>query len=267
MARVNPAGAVLRFTAASRFFRMGEGVIRALDGVELEVAAGAIVTVVGSSGCGKTTLIRLAAGLDRPDSGRVWRQESCRLGVMFQEPRLLRSLTVEGNILLGLGPGRASREGLERANEVMALLGLGVFRKAHPNQLSGGLAQRVALGRALVRDPEILLMDEPFSALDAPLRRRLQDELLAIQALRAMSVVFVTHDLPEAIYLGDRVLVMRSGRIVQDEAVGLDRPRDPRSAPFHRLQNGLVRSLGPGGDPSRPEPDGDRKAQPEEFPA
>ena len=265
MARVNRGRAVLRFESASRFFRMGTGVVRALDGVDLELAAGAIITVVGPSGCGKTTLIRIAAGLERPDSGLVWRQETSRLAVVFQEPRLLRSLTVEGNILLGLGPGRASREGLDRTREVMELLGLGVFRKAHPDQLSGGLAQRVALGRALVRDPEILLMDEPFSALDAPLRRRLQDELLAIQQLRAMSVVFVTHDLPEAIYLGDRVLVMRSGRIVQDEAVGLERPRDPRSAPFHGIQDALVLRLAPTAAP--PEPGGASAPPHEEFPA
>jgi sulfonate transport system ATP-binding protein len=152
--------------------------------------------------------------------------------VVFQEPRLLRSLTVEGNILLGLGPGRAARGGLERVDEVLRLLGLAEFRRAWPDQLSGGLAQRVALGRALVRDPELLLMDEPFSALDAPLRRRLQDRQQ-----------FVTHDLAEAIYLGDRVLVMRGGRIVWDGAVGLARPRDLRSAEVHRIQDTLARLL------------------------
>jgi len=246
VAGVNPARTLLRLEAVSRRFRVDGRELRAMDGVDLEVPAGAIVTLVGASGSGKTTLIRLAAGLERPDSGQVWREPSSRLGVVFQEPRLLRSLSVEGNILLGLGAGRPSPEGLDRVREVLELLGLGGFRKARPDQLSGGLAQRVALGRALVRDPEILLMDEPFSALDAPLRRRLQDELLAIQALRAMSVVFVTHDLAEAIHLGDRVLVLRGGRIVQDETIALERPRDPRSAPFHRIQDALVRSLDPG---------------------
>ena len=246
MAGLSPGRAVLRLDAVSRGFRVGGSLVRAMDGVDLEVPAGAIVTVVGASGSGKTTLIRVAAGLERPDSGQVWREPASRLGVVFQEPRLLRSLTVEGNILLGLGAGRATPEGLGRVREVLELLGLGGFRKAHPHQLSGGLAQRVALGRALVRDPEVLLMDEPFSALDAPLRRRLQDELLAIQELRAMSVVFVTHDLAEAIYLGDRVLVLRSGRLVQDRAIALERPRDLRSEPFHRLQDALARSLEPG---------------------
>jgi ABC-type nitrate/sulfonate/bicarbonate transport system ATPase subunit len=244
---------VLRFEAAHRFFHVGGEVVRAMDGVDLEVAGKGIVTVVGSSGSGKTTLIRLAAGLDRPDLGQVWRHEASKLGVVFQEPRLLRSLTVEGNILLGLGAGRAVRRNLGRVHEVMELLGLGEFRRAYPDQLSGGLAQRVALGRALVRDPELLLMDEPFSALDVPLRRRLQDELLAILETRAMSVVFVTHDLAEAIYLGDRVLVMRSGRIVWDGPIELDRPRDLRSASVHRLQDALAQLLGEGGDrPSTP---------------
>lgn len=238
-------GAVLRFHGVHRNFRVGGEVVRAMDGVDLELAARGIVTVVGPSGCGKTTLIRLAAGLDRPDAGTVWRAEA-RLGVVFQEPRLLRSLTVEGNVLLGLGPGRAARSGLDRVRETLELLGLAAFRGAYPDQLSGGLAQRVALGRALVRDPELLLMDEPFSALDAPLRRRLQDELLAILALRAMSVVFVTHDLAEAIYLGDRVVVLRGGRIVRDEPVALARPRDLRSAAVHRIQDALAQLLGAG---------------------
>jgi ABC-type nitrate/sulfonate/bicarbonate transport system ATPase subunit len=228
-------GAVLRFQGVHRSFRAGGEVVRAVAGVDLELAAQGIVTVVGPSGCGKTTLIRLAAGLERPDAGTVWREQA-RLGVVFQEPRLLRSLTVEGNILLGL----------DRVRAILELLGLAAFRGAYPDQLSGGLAQRVALGRALVREPELLLMDEPFSALDAPLRRRLQDELLAILALRAMTVVFVTHDLAEAIYLGDRVLVMRSGRIAWDGAVALARPRDLRSAPFHRIQDALAQLLDAG---------------------
>jgi ABC-type nitrate/sulfonate/bicarbonate transport system ATPase subunit len=214
--------------------------------VDLEVASSGITTIVGPSGSGKTTLLRLAAGLDSPDSGRLWRREESKLGVVFQEPRLLHSLTVEGNILLGLGPTRAARRGLCRVREVEELLGLVEFARAYPNQLSGGLAQRVALGRALVRDPEILLMDEPFSALDAALRRRLQNELLSVQKLRGIGVVFVTHDLGEAVYLGDRVLVMRRGRIVHDQSVELGRPRDLRSPDVHALEDTLAAALGSG---------------------
>lgn len=235
--------AVLRLEGVHRRYRVAGGEVRAVDGADLEVPEGAIVTVVGASGSGKTTLVRLAAGLERPDAGRVWCRETARLGVVFQQPRLLRSLTVEGNVLLGLGPGRPDPAGRARAREVLGLLGLHGFAQAWPDQLSGGLAQRVALGRALVRDPDLLLMDEPFSALDAPLRRRLQDELLAILAARAITVVFVTHDLAEAVYLGDRILVMRRGRIVQDAPVDLARPRDLRSEPVHRLQDALARLL------------------------
>jgi sulfonate transport system ATP-binding protein len=234
---------VLRFEAVSRFFPVGRQVIRAVDEVDLELGPG-ITMVVGPSGSGKTTLLRLAAGLQRPGSGRVWRRPESRLGMVFQEPRLLRSLTVEGNILLGLGPGREARRGLDRVREVEELLGLGRFRTAYPDQLSGGLAQRVALGRALVRDPDLLLMDEPFSALDVPLRRRLQKELLGFLGLRAMSVVFVTHDLPEAVYLGDRILVMLGGRIVRDQAVALAHPRDLRSEAVHALEDTLAQAIG-----------------------
>lgn len=247
MVRLSPGAAVLRLEGVHRRYQVAGGEVRAVDGVDLEVPARGIVTLVGASGCGKTTLIRLAAGLERPDAGRVWSRAEVRLGVVFQEPRLLRSLTVEGNVLLGLGPGKAGRAGRERAREVLDLLGLDGFRRAYPDQLSGGLAQRVSLGRALVRDPDLLLMDEPFSALDVPLRRRLQDELLAILRLRAIGVVFVTHDLAEAIYLGDRILVMRRGRVVQDAPVALERPRDLRSEPVHRLQDALARLLDDGG--------------------
>ena len=243
---------MLRLEGVRKRFRVAGGEVRAVDGVDLEVAAQGIVTLVGASGCGKTTLIRLAAGLDQPDSGTIQRRQSARLGVVFQEPRLLRSLTVEGNVLLGLGPGRAGGRGQERAREVLDLLGLSAFRRAYPDQLSGGLAQRVSLGRALVRDPDLLLMDEPFSALDVSLRRRLQDELLAIMGLRPISVVFVTHDLAEAVYLGDRILVMRRGRIVRDAPVDLERPRDLRSGRVHALQDTLARHMDDGGPAPEP---------------
>lgn len=253
-------GSALRLGAVRRHFQVEGRELRAVDGVDLELEASGITTIVGPSGCGKTTLLRLAAGLDLPDSGEVRRREDSRLGFVFQEPRLLRSLTVEGNILLGLGPGRAARSGLARVREVEELLGLEEFARAYPGQLSGGLAQRVALGRALVRDPELLFMDEPFSALDARLRRRLQDELLSILKLRAISVVFVTHDLGEAVYLGDRVLVMREGRLVRDERVELGRPRDLRSPEVHALEDLLAAALGAAKDNEESEPISDAAA-------
>jgi len=257
-------GPALRLEAVHRCFAVDGRVIRAVDGVDLEIAAAGITTVVGPSGSGKTTLLRLAAGLKLPDSGSVWRRPGSKLSFVFQEPRLLRSLTVEGNILLGLGGGRAARGDLDRVREVEELVGLGEFRRAYPDQLSGGIAQRAALGRALVRNPDLLLMDEPFSALDAPLRRRLQDELLSILKLRALSVVFVTHDLAEAVYLGDRILVLRRGRIVRDEAVILGRPRDMRSAIACRLQDSLAQTLD--SDAGATSPSFDPEPSPSRYP-
>jgi ABC-type nitrate/sulfonate/bicarbonate transport system ATPase subunit len=234
----------LKLQGVSVAFRAGGRAIRALDGVDLELEEGQTSVVVGPSGSGKTTLLRVAAGLLKPDSGIVSLREGARLGFVFQEPRLLGHLSVEGNIALGLGSRRAEREGSRKVGEIVELLGLGSHRRAHPSELSGGLAQRVALGRALVRDPDVLFMDEPFSALDAPLRRRLQDELLAILAARRTSALFVTHDLAEALYLGDRAIALRGGRIVRDEGIGLPRPRQSRSADFIDLQDSLARTLG-----------------------
>jgi sulfonate transport system ATP-binding protein len=234
----------LSLQRVAKSYSTGGRVIRAVDGIDFELGEGEVVTIVGPSGSGKTTLLRIAAGLEKPDSGEAHRREGTRIGFVFQEPRLLYSLTVEGNVALGLGSRKAEREGARRVGEVLELLGLSDFRRAYPAQLSGGIAQRVALGRALVRDPELLLMDEPFSALDAPLRRRLQDELLGILASRRTSLVFVTHDLVEALYLGDRVVAMRSGREVRNETIKPARPRDPRSAAFVGLVDSLAMTLG-----------------------
>ena len=229
--------------------------IRALEGIGFELEKGEVATIVGPSGSGKTTLLRIAAGLEAPRSGSVFRAEGSKLGFVFQEPRLLNHLTVEGNIALGLGSRRAEKEGAARVREVIGQLGLHGHRRAYPDQLSGGLAQRVSLGRALVRDPDILFMDEPFSALDAPLRRRLQDGLLGILAARSASVLFVTHDLVEALYLGDRVLALSGGRIVRDERIAIRRPRDPWRADFVGMVDSLVNTLRASGPEPASEPE------------
>jgi ABC-type nitrate/sulfonate/bicarbonate transport system ATPase subunit len=239
----------LKLVGASRSFYVEGREIRALDGVDLELEEGKLVTVVGPSGSGKTTLLRIAAGLEGLDSGSASVSEGMRLGFVFQEPRLLSSLTVEGNVALGLGSRKARAAGGERVRDTLDLLGLSAFRNAYPFQLSGGIAQRASLARALVREPDLLLMDEPFSALDAPLRRRLQDELLSLLKRRPTSVLFVTHDIGEALYLGDRVLALRSGRIVRDEAIDLARPRDRRAQDFIGLVDSLASTLGEGYSP------------------
>jgi len=239
----------LRLAGASRSFFVGGREIRALDGVDLELRRDELATIVGPSGSGKTTLLRVAAGLESLDSGCAGLCEGTRLGFVFQEPRLLSSLTVAGNVALGLcrggsGPGRGRAEAEARVRETLELLGLSAFSGAYPRHLSGGIAQRVSLARALVREPELLLMDEPFSALDAPLRGRLQEDLLELLEHRPTSVLFVTHDIGEALYLGDRVLAIRSGRLVRDEAIGLARPRDRRSPAFLGLMDSLASTLG-----------------------
>ena len=243
----------LRLAGASRSFFVEGREIRALDRVDLELEEDKVATIVGPSGSGKTTLLRVAAGLAGLDSGSASLREGTRLGFVFQEPRLLASLTVEGNVALGLGSRKARAEGGGRVREILDILGLSAFRTAYPRQLSGGIAQRASLARALVREPDILLMDEPFSALDAPLRGRLQDELLALLARRPASVLFVTHDIGEALYLGDRVLALRSGRIVRDEAIELARPRDRRSPAFLGLVDSLASTLGEGANALPPE--------------
>lgn len=240
----------LRLSAVSKAYRVEGLEIRALDGVDLELGPGELASLVGPSGSGKTTLLRVAAGLEAADSGDAALGAGTRIGFVFQEPRLLSSLTVEGNVALGLGSRAAERAGSGRIRGVLELLGLSAFRGAYPRQLSGGLAQRVALGRALVRDPELLFLDEPFSALDAPLRRRLQDELLGILAARGAAALFVTHDLVEALYIGDRVLALRAGRVVRDEGVTLPRPRDQRGREFLAAVDSFARTLGGAAEPA-----------------
>jgi len=205
--------------------RRGAGVT-ALDQVSLRVGAGEFVSLIGPSGCGKSTLLRLIADLDAPSSGTVSvfgkTARQARLdqdyGIAFQQAGLLPWRTVRENIELPLqlhGVGRAARRA--RASELIELVGLGDFGDKHPDQLSGGMQQRVAIARSLAESPRLLLMDEPFGALDEMTRERMQTELARLRAETGAAVVFVTHSIPEAVYLSDRVVVMspRPGRIVQ----------------------------------------------------
>lgn len=229
----------------------GSGV-RALESVTLEVKAGEIVAVVGGSGCGKSTLLRILSGLDHPSSGRVRidgeaiSSPHAKIGIVFQEPRLLPWLTVAGNVGFGL----ADLFQVERKRRVMeTLLQVGLEDKADawPRQLSGGQAQRVAIARALVTRPEVLLLDEPFSALDAFTRIDLQDHLLDLwQATQPQpTLVIVTHDVEEAIVLADRVIVMRPhpGRIAGELPIILPRPRDRTSHGFEDMRRSVMAKL------------------------
>jgi NitT/TauT family transport system ATP-binding protein len=204
----------------------------ALDRISLRVAAGEFLCVVGPSGSGKSTLLRVVAGLLRQTSGDV-RIEAERPGapltaMVFQEHALLPWRTVLANVVFGLenrGVSRAEREA--RARDMLALVGLSRFARHYPHQLSGGMKQRVGIARALANDPEVLLMDEPFAALDAQTRTIMQEELLRIWASLGTTVIYVTHSLEEALLLGDRIVLMtaRPGRVSQVFPVELGRPR------------------------------------------
>jgi len=225
----------------------------AISDFSLKVDGGRFVTVVGPSGCGKTTLLRMAAGLIAPGAGEVrldgvpLATPSPKMSMVFQAIGLMPWKTVESNVALGIQlqshRQKLTPDELGRVQATIALVGLKGFERYYPSQLSGGMQQRVGLARALVRQPEILLMDEPFGALDAQTRAVLQDELLNLWGRIKSTVLFITHDLDEAIYLSDMVVIMgrRPGRIKEVLEVKLPRPRysyDARAEPeFARLRN------------------------------
>lgn len=218
----------------TRSFDIGGTRLSVLDGLDLRVAEREIVAIVGPNGCGKSTLLRVISGLLPPDQGRVLAFDSTvagpdpRIGLVFQEPRLLPWRDVLTNVAFPLelaGVGRSERE--DRAREALRLTGLEAFAEAFPDQLSGGMAQRAAIARALAPEPDVLLLDEPFSALDAMTRERLDDELLALWGKTGATIVLVTHSISEAVFLSDRVLVMseRPGHMVAEVPVEAPRPR------------------------------------------
>jgi len=224
--------------------------VRALDGVSLEVALGEIVAVVGGSGCGKSTMLRAVSGLDRPTQGTVTLDGIAitapheKIGIIFQEPRLLPWLSVKDNVGFGL-EDRRKTERDARVAQALERVGLTENAKVWPRELSGGQAQRVAIARALVPRPEVLLLDEPFSALDAFTRVDLQDHLLDLWADFKPTLLVVTHDVEEAVVLADRVLVMRPrpGRLYEEIRADLPRPRDRQSAAFDFVKRRVLAAL------------------------
>ncbi|MER5580355.1 ABC transporter ATP-binding protein [Streptomyces asoensis] len=222
----------------TRTFGRGPGAVDALGPVELSIPTGEFACVVGPSGCGKSTLLRIAAGLLRPSTGTLEiRTASPRPAAMiFQDYGIYDWKTVRANVRFGLDVQRVPRRTADaRVDDWLARTGLGDFADAYPATLSGGMRQRVAIARALAVEPEVLLMDEPFAALDAQLRTILQDELLELTQATRTTTLFITHSLEEAIVLGDRVLVMsaRPGRIIAEHRPPFPRPRtgDIRATP------------------------------------
>lgn len=222
----------------------------AVESINLQVNTGKIISIVGTSGCGKSTLLRIIAGLDYPTSGSVRIHNQLieaphpEVGIIFQEPRLMPWLNVWKNVQFGLvSVSKAEKEKI--TEETLGKVGLTEFSQLFPRELSGGMAQRVAIARALVTKPSILLLDEPFSALDAFTRMKLQEHLLKIWEYDRPTMILVTHDIEEALVLSDRIIVMRGspGRIHQDFTLDLPRPRQRTELNFQHWKERVLSEL------------------------
>ena len=234
----------------SKHFLLGERIISAVQSVTTTISHGSFTVIVGKSGCGKTTLLRLLGGLEELTEGQIlWtdtekQQLLPKIGFVFQEPRLMPWLTVYENMAFSLDKSLLSEAVATIVNPILNQLGLESFRDAYPAQLSGGMAQRVSLGRTLSYDPDLILMDEPFGALDYFTRKKLQLEMVELFLLQKKTVIFVTHDVSEAIYLGQRILVMDEGRIVKEIPIEMPYPRNLASSDILDIQTEILESLG-----------------------
>ncbi len=261
-ATINSAAPLVALRGVGKAFPNG---VRALVGLDLEIRRGEFVALLGPSGCGKSTALRIIAGLSEPTGGALeWPsaaipQSESRIGFVFQEPTLMPWATVFNNVLLPLElRGESAGTAKERVEASLERVGLSAFRDAYPRELSGGMRMRVSIARALVTEPQLLLMDEPFAALDEITRFKLNDDLLRMwQALRT-TVVFVTHSVFESVYLSSRVVVMaaRPGRVVTELAVEAPYPRDAdfRTSPEYaaycrRASEALAQAMAAGGEP------------------
>ena len=245
----------------AKSFRRNGAAAPVLKDISFTIDRGEFVAILGPSGCGKSTILRLIAGLEHPTAGQVaigGREVSVtddRCAVVFQEPRLLPWRSVASNV--ELGTRRRKGKQTARINELLAEVGLSESADAWPHQLSGGMAQRVGLARGLAAEPDVLLLDEPFAALDALTRLRMQDLLLQVREHHAQTVVLVTHDIDEALYLADRIIILGNSpaQVVANHVIPVSRPRDRSHPEIGRLRDEILRRFGVGASTERRDTD------------
>lgn len=245
-------GGKIDFQNVRKIFTQPDGdTVTALNGIDLTIQPGEFVCLIGPSGCGKSTLLRLLAGLDQPTEGTVYldgeavRKPGYERGLVFQNHTLFPWLNIYDNIAFGLRARGIYKEKKELVEEYIRLVGLTGFEKSYPHQLSGGMCQRAGLARALIGQPKVLLLDEPLGALDAFTRMNMQDELLRIQAETNMTMFMVTHDVDEAVYLADKIVVMsaRPAKVEEVVNVNMYQPRDRNNSEFIRLRSKILQIL------------------------
>lgn len=229
----------IRISRLCKAFRIEGRAVDVLQNLDLTLDARGFTVLVGRSGCGKTTLLRLLAGLLQPDSGQISLPEGLNMGIMFQEARLMPWLTAERNVTLGI-----RHPSPEKARDMLRLVGLAGFERAYPAQLSGGIQQRAALARTLMRDAQLILMDEPFAALDSFTRETMQKELLRIRRENGCGVILVTHNIDEALILGDRIVLLSGGQAARSyELPEQDGCRDILTEPFLSIKKSVIEAM------------------------
>ncbi|MBE5843960.1 MAG: ABC transporter ATP-binding protein [Butyrivibrio sp.] len=242
------ANTLLKIENVSRTYKDEDSQVEALSEINLEIKRGEFVSIIGASGCGKTTLLRLVAGLDKPATGALYFdgekivKADHKRGYIFQNGGLFNWLTVEQNIAAGLKARGVYKKNKNRIQEYIEMVGLKGFEKSYPHQISGGMAQRVAIARTLINEPEIILLDEPMGALDNFTRADLQDKIHEIQTKTGKTMILVTHDIDEALYLSDRIVIMtpRPGKISEIIDVNMSFPRQRNGHEFSHLREKLL---------------------------
>lgn len=244
-------GVALKIVDVSKDFEINNEKQTVLDKINFDIKPGEFISIVGASGCGKSTLLKIIGGLQPATTGevrvgdRIVEKPSIEVGMIFQESRLFPWLTLEDNVAFGIHTKMPKEEKNKLVQKYIDLVGLTGFEKALPRQLSGGMQQRASIARTLINNPDVLLLDEPFGALDALTKITMQNEILKIREKEQKTMILVTHDIEEAIYLGDRVVVFsnRPGQIKKIVDVNIDRPRDRSGAEFTRLKDEIYQEF------------------------